>query len=291
MTPKKILITGATAGIGKHAALALAREGHHVIAAGRRADALLALEKEAAGLKGTLEILRLDVTDEPAVRAAAERIGVIDVLVNNAGFGQMGPVETVTDEELRRQFDTNVFGLMNMTRAFLPLMREQGRGRVVNVGSVGGRVTFPLMGAYNATKYAVESLSDALRNEVAQFGISVSIVEPGPIRTEFNERAMATIDRSRFDGSPYASVVARADEIQAKFESQSAGPEVTTKAILHAALANRPRVRYVVPFSSKLLIAFAAILPTPILDGILRLVIGVSKKAPTRQLEAKAAST
>jgi short-subunit dehydrogenase len=276
---KTILITGATAGIGRHAALELVRQGHRVIATGRREAALASLAEEARAIgKGSLEVLRLDVTDEAAVKAAAEAIGAVDVLVNNAGYGQMGPVETVTDAELRRQFDTNVFGLMNVTRAFLPSMRERGHGRVVNVGSIGGRVTFPLMGAYNATKYAVESISDALRNEVAPFGISVSIVEPGPIKTEFNDRAMETIPLERFAGSPYEKVVRGAERLRERFEAQSASPEVTTRAIVHASLASRPRVRYVVPFSSAIMLAIVENLPTRIFDALIRAFSGLTRK-------------
>jgi short-subunit dehydrogenase len=281
---KTILITGATAGIGRHAALELARLRHHVIATGRRQDALDTLAKEAASLDGTIDVIRLDVTDERAVKAVAEEVldltggRGIDVLVNNAGYGQMGPLEEVSDAELRKQFDTNVFGLMNVTRAFLPQLRENGRGRIVNVGSIGGRVTFPLMGAYNATKYAVESLSDALRNELAPFGIDVSLVEPGPIKTEFNERAMDTIDRDKIARSRYAPVITQAEAFKAQFDKQGAGPEVTTKAIVHASLARRPRVRYVVPFSASILLALASVLPTRVLDAVMRAVAGLTRK-------------
>jgi short-subunit dehydrogenase len=148
----------------------------------------------------------------------------------------------------------------------------------VNVGSIGGRVTFPLMGAYNSTKYAVESLSDALRVELEPFGIRVSLVEPGPIRTEFNDRAMETIDHGKLESSPYAPVVAQAERFRAKFESQSAGPEVTTRAIVHAALGRRPRVRYVVPFSASLLLSLLGTLPTRLVDAIFRAVAGLDKK-------------
>jgi short-subunit dehydrogenase len=284
---KTILITGATAGIGRHAALELVRQGHHVIATGRREAALATLADEARALAtgaGRLDTLRLDVTDEAAVQAAVADVAAltdghgVDVLVNNAGYGQMGPVETVTDAELRKQFDTNVFGLMNVTRAFLPQMRARGEGRVVNVGSIGGRVTFPLMGAYNATKYAVESISDALRNEVASFGVHVSIVEPGPIRTEFNDRAMETIPLDRFDGSPYEKVVSGAEKLRARFEASSATPEVTTRAIVHAAFAKRPRVRYVVPFSSALALAFFEMLPTRLFDAMIQKLAGLTRK-------------
>lgn len=282
---KTILITGATAGIGRHAALALVSLGHHVIAAGRRESALDDLARDARALgKGVLDTLRLDVTDEDAVLASVPRVRAltdgrgIDVLVNNAGYGQMGPLEAVSGAELKRQFETNVFGLMNVTRAYVPEMRRRGGGRVVNVGSIGGRFTFPLMGAYNATKYAVESLSDALRNELAPFGIDVSIVEPGPIKTEFNDRAMDTIDPARFEGSPYAPVLARAEKFREQFESTSAGPEVTTRAIVHAATARRPRVRYVVPRRAAMLLAVLAVLPTRLVDAGMRLAAGLTKK-------------
>jgi NAD(P)-dependent dehydrogenase (short-subunit alcohol dehydrogenase family) len=296
-TMKTVLITGATAGIGRHAALELVRRGHHVIATGRREGALEALSDEAreAGRAsgGRLDVLRLDVTDEAAVRAAASEVDRLteghglDVLVNNAGFGQMGPLEAVTDAALRKQFDTNVFGLMSVTRAFVPRMRARGVGRIVNVSSIGGRYTFPLMGAYNATKYAVESLSDALRRELAAFGIKVAIVEPGPIRTEFNDRAMETIDYGQLDGSPYAPIVAQAERFRARFESQSAGAEVTSAAIAHAALASRPRLRYVVPKASALLLFTLSLLPTRLIDALMRAASGLTRKKLARSEPAR----
>lgn len=285
---KTILITGATAGIGRHAALALVRRGHHVIATGRREGALATLEEEAAALAaksgGRLDTLALDVTDATSVAAAVTKVDAltvdrgVDVLVNNAGYGQMGPVEEVSDADLRRQFDTNVFGLMSVTRAFLPRMRARGEGRIVNVGSIGGRYTFPLMGAYNSTKYAVESLSDALRNELAPFGIEVSIIEPGPIATEFNDRAMDTIDVNAFAGSPYEPVLAQADRFRKQFEAQSAGPEVTTRAIVHASLSRRPRVRYVVPRRAAFMLAVLAFLPTRLVDLVMQRAAGLTRK-------------
>ena len=285
MNTKTILITGATAGIGRHAALELVRRGHHVIAAGRRDPALRLLEREAAELgAGRLDGIRLDVTSDAEVAAAAEAVlrltdgRGVDVLVNNAGFGQMGPVETVSADEVKQQYETNVFGLLRVTRAFVPSMRTRGSGRVINVGSLGGRVTFPLMGVYNSTKYAVEALSDALRIELAPFGIDVAIVEPGPIRTEFNDRAMQSIDATAIDASPYAAVLADAAALRERFEAASAGPAVTTSAIVHAALARRPRVRYLVPFSSTLLVALVALLPTRLVDLVMRLAAGLTRQ-------------
>jgi short-subunit dehydrogenase len=138
--------------------------------------------------------LTLDVTSATSLAVATlERRTKgygIDVLVNNAGYGLVGPLETIDDADLRAQFDTNVFGLMAVTRAFLPAMRDRRAGRIINVSSVGGRMTFPLMGAYHASKYALEALSDALRLELLPMGVHVSLIEPGPIRTEFNDRAM-----------------------------------------------------------------------------------------------------
>ena len=297
---KTILITGATAGIGRHAALELVRQGHHVIASGRREPALATLKAEAAALGGQsggrLDVLKLDVTDAASVAAAVVEVDALtnarglDVLVNNAGYGQMGPVEEVSDAELRRQFDTNVFGLMAVTRAFVPRMRARGEGRIVNVGSIGGRYTFPLMGAYNSTKYAVESLSDALRIELALFGIDVSIIEPGPIATEFNDRAMETIDVSAFTGSPYAPIVAQAEAFRKRFEAQSAGPEVTTRAIVHASLSSRPRVRYVVPRTAALLLSILALLPTRLIDFVMQRAAGLTKKSLTRATPSPALS-
>ena len=280
---KTILITGATAGIGRHAALALVAQGHHVIATGRRVDALEALKKDAKG-DGKLDVLRLDVTSEAETRAVAEEALAltggrgIDVLVNNAGYGQMGPASEVTDEELRKQYDTNVFGLMNVTRAFLPQLRARGEARIVNVGSIGGRVTFPLMGVYNSTKYAVESLSDVLRNELMPFGIRVSLVEPGPIRTEFNDRAFDSLDLEKMASSPYAPITEQAARFKADFDKFGVSPEVTTKAIAHAALAKRPRIRYVVPFSSSVMLALLGFVPTHVVDFAMRTLAGLTRK-------------
>ena len=297
---KTILITGATAGIGRHAALELVRQGQHVIATGRREAALKTLADEAAALAkesgGRFDTLRLDVTDAASVAEAVAEVDKLtgdrglDVLVNNAGYGQMGPVEEVSDADVRRQYETNVFGLLSVTRAFLPKMRERREGRVVNVGSIGGRVTFPLMGVYNSTKYAVESLSDALRNELAPFGVAVSIIEPGPIATEFNDRAMETIDVERLGGSPYEAIVVRADKFRAKFESGSSGPEVTTRAIVHACLGRRPAIRYVAPRVLGLVLFFLALVPTRLVDFVIQRITGLTRKTLEEHTAKKAAS-
>jgi len=269
---RTILITGATAGIGRHAALHLARKGHRVFATGRRQAALDTLREEAAGTR--LETLTLDVTDERSVTALAAEIDKrtdgygVDVLVNNAGYGCFGPLEEIADADLRRQYDTNVFGLMAVTRAFLPKMRERGYGRVINVSSVGGRMTFPFMGAYNSTKYAIESLSDALRREVARFGVRVVLIEPGVIKTEFADRALDLVGGPA-PTSPYADVYARSLEFNELFQRTAVGPEHTTRAIERAIEARWPKARYVAPYRVKFVLALVALLPTRWTDALI----------------------
>lgn len=281
-TTKTILITGATTGIGRHAALHLARKGHTVFATGRNEAALASLREEAAGTK--LEAFRLDVTDPASIASARafvdQRTGGrgLDALVNNAGYGTLGPVDLVTDDEMRAQYDTNVFGLMAVTRAFLPAMRERGQGRVINVSSMGGRVTFPFFGVYNSTKYAVEALSDALRQELAVFGVDVSLLEPGVIKSEFAERAMTFIDRHRDPGSPYAWALAKADEMKAQSDQMAVGPDVTTRALEHAITARRPRARYVAPFRTNAILWLKALLPTRAMDALLRVALGMTDR-------------
>ena len=256
MKPLTILITGATSGIGRHAALHLAAKGHRVIATGReRARSRRALPKaDGAGLK--LETLRLDVTSkDPASHRRSSRRAVtaltggegLDVLVNNAGYGALGPTELISDADMRAQYEVNVFGLMAVTRAFLPRMRERGRGRVINVSSLGGLYTLPFFGVYNSTKYAVESLSDGLRVELAPFGVHVSLIEPGVIETGFTDRSMREAEKTRSPGSPYAPILARADELRKMSDMTAVGPECISRAIERAATSRRPSARYVAP--------------------------------------------
>jgi short-subunit dehydrogenase len=279
-SPSIVLITGATAGIGRHAALHLAGQGHRVIATGRNPRLLDELKAEAGGLR--LDVVRLDVSDAGSVSAAAAEVNAltqghgVDVLVNNAGYGLGALLADVTDEELRAQFETNVFGLMRVTWAFLPTMMARGCGRIINVGSVAGRLTTPLTAAYSSTKYAVESLSDALRMELRPFGIEVSVIEPGPIRSEFAGRMMEHLVRHGSAESPYAAIYARADELARMHEVQASGPEHVSRAIEHAAFARRPRVRYVVPSRQRLVLLLAAVLPTRLTDYLLCRVLGLT---------------
>ena len=279
---QSILITGATSGIGRDAALRLARAGHLVLAGGRRVDALASLARESGG---RLEPVVLDVTDPTSVEAARELVDRRtggrgpDVLVNNAGFALPGPLEALAEEDLRELFDTNVFGLLAVTRAFLPGMRERGQGRVVNVGSIMGRVAMPLLGAYNASKHAVAALTDALRRELAPLGISVVLVEPGAIRTGFATRALAGLAPYRDPGSPYAPALSGTDAAWARVYRFAPGPSAAGRTVARAATTARPAARYVVPAHNRLIVAALGALPTAAADATKRRIMGLPGRA------------
>jgi NADP-dependent 3-hydroxy acid dehydrogenase YdfG len=245
-----VLITGCSSGIGRATAERLVRAGHTVYATARRPETLQ--ELEAAGAR----TLALDVTDEDSMTAAVTAIqaehGSVGTLVNNAGYGVYGPVEEVAMSDVRRQFETNVFGLGRLTQLVLPAMRAAGRGRIVNISSMGGRLVFPTGGWYHASKYAVEALSDALRVEVAPFGVNVVLVEPGLIRTEFESVASGGLDPEAASG-PYAQMRLNSDERMRQAYRSRAGapPEVVADVIRKAVEARRPRTRYVVTSAAK----------------------------------------
>jgi NAD(P)-dependent dehydrogenase (short-subunit alcohol dehydrogenase family) len=284
-----VLVTGATAGIGRITALHLARAGHHVIATGRRSAELAKLEAEAAGLH--LDTLLLDVTSASSIAGAVQAVSALtggrglDVLVNNAGFGVLGPTSEISDADMRRQYETNVFGLMNVTRAFLPRMIERRAGRIINVSSVGGRITLPYFGVYNSTKFAVESLSDAMRYELRPFGIDVVLIEPGVIRTNFEATSTQSLESLR--STPYAVAVDRYEEMSRFADRLASEPIVIAKAIARAVRARRPAARYVAPWSTNLVLWFRALAPTALWDWTMRKVgylspkhLGLDARAP-----------
>ena len=200
---RAVLVTGCSSGIGRATAQRLAARGHTVYATARRVDTISDLA--ARGCR----VLALDVTDEASMRAAVDVVcdehGAVGALVNNAGYSQSGAVESVAPADVRRQFETNVFGLVRMCQLVLPGMRAQRRGRIVNVSSMGANFTFPGGGLYHATKYAVEAISDALRFELAGFGVEVVVIQPGIIRTGFADAATGAIGVATPDDGPYAS--------------------------------------------------------------------------------------
>src|SRR3954454_16490353 len=193
-----VLITGCSSGIGRATAEHLAKRGHTVYASARKLDSIKDLETHGCRL------LALDVTDDASMAAAVKTVedaeGAVGVLVNNAGYSQSGAVESVPMDAVRRQFETNVFGLVRMCQLALPGMRNQRWGRIINISSMGGRLVFPGGGYYHASKYAVEALSDALRFEVKGFGVDVVIIEPGLIKTEFGTAAVSSLEPAASDG-------------------------------------------------------------------------------------------
>jgi NAD(P)-dependent dehydrogenase (short-subunit alcohol dehydrogenase family) len=269
---KAVLITGSSTGIGRATAELLAGSGWTVYASARRLESIRDLEQRGC------KILTLDVCDEASMRAAVAQVeaaeGAVGVLINNAGYGQEGPIEEVPMAEVRRQFETNVFGLTRLTQLVLPGMRRQGWGKIVNLSSMGGRLTFPGGGFYHATKHAVEALSDALRFEVAGFGIDVIVIEPGPIKTQFGDTAINSIKSVGASASPYARFN---DQVAAKVREAyegpmgrlAAGPEAVAKVIQTAISARRPRTRYLVTAAARLLVGMRRILSDRVFDAFL----------------------
>ncbi|HEY6462421.1 MAG TPA: SDR family oxidoreductase [Polyangiaceae bacterium] len=286
-SPRTVLVTGATAGIGRHLALDLAAHGHRVFATGRSARALASLAEEAATKGLALSTLTLDVTSKDSVAAAVDSVRAqtsghgVDVLVNNAGYGQGGALLEVSDATLREQFDTNVFGLMDVTRAFAPEMIARGRGWILNVSSIGGRVTFPFFGAYHASKYAVEALSDALRAELRGMGVHVALIEPGPIESRFSERAFGSLPAGQ-EASPYATSYALAGSIRSASDKASFGPGHVARAVRRAIGSRWPRARYVAPWFLAVPLGLLPLLPTRLVDALFRRVFRLSRSEPPR---------
>jgi NADP-dependent 3-hydroxy acid dehydrogenase YdfG len=255
-TTGPVLVTGCSSGIGRSVAEHLVRAGHTVYATARRPEVLA--ELEAAGAR----VLALDVTDEESMASAVKAVeaehGRVGALVNNAGYGEYGTIEETDLDHVRTMFETSVFGLARMTQLVLPAMRQARSGRIVNMGSMGGRFTFPVGGYYHATKYAVEALSDALRTEVRGFGIGVSLIEPGLIRTEFAGTALASDGAGAQGSSPYAALLASsASNTAGGYGSPlvSARPEAVAKVIRRAVESRHPKPRYVVTPAARALIA------------------------------------
>jgi NADP-dependent 3-hydroxy acid dehydrogenase YdfG len=269
---RAVLITGCSSGIGHATAELLARGNWTVYATARRPETLEELKAKGC------ETLALDVTDEQSMSAAvatvAEAAGAVGVLVNNAGYSQSGAVETVPIDEVRRQFETNVFGLLRMSQLVLPEMRAQRWGKIVNLGSMGGRMTFPGGGIYHATKYSVEALSDAMRFEVRGFGVDVILVEPGLIVTEFGGTAAASVQSTGGDG-PYEHFnrhVAKLTEAAYKgpMVKLGGGPEAVARTIAGALKAERPKARYPVTPSAHLMINQRRFTPDRLWDLMMR---------------------
>ncbi len=250
---KVVLITGCSTGIGRDLAQRLAEAGYEVVATARQAETL---EKTPAALKLSLDVTRPDSITR-AVECTLQRFGRIDVLVNNAGYALRGAVEEVSVERVQQMFDVNVFGVMRMIQAVAPFMRQQRAGRIVNISSIAGKLSTPANGAYSATKFALEALSDALRVELAPFGIQVVLVEPGSIKTHFIATAEAHAQEIVSNpASPYQTLYQQSEQFAAGMRRNEPGPEAVSRVIQQAIEAPKPKARYLaaVPFSARLVL-------------------------------------
>jgi NAD(P)-dependent dehydrogenase (short-subunit alcohol dehydrogenase family) len=271
---KAVLITGCSTGIGRATAKRLAGSGWKVYASARRPESIADLQQAGC------ETLALDVTDEASMKAAVAAVeqaeGAVGVLINNAGYSQSGAIETVPMDSVRRQFETNVFGVVRMTQLVLPKMRAQGWGKIVNVGSMGGRLTFPGGGHYHATKYALEALSDALRFELRGFGIDVVLLEPGLITTEFGDAATASMaDVSSSSEDPYAHFNATVGAVtkgayDGPMRHFGAGPDKVAKVIERSITRGRPPARVTITPSAKTMIGLRRLVSDRVWDSMMR---------------------
>ena len=271
---KAVLITGCSSGIGRASALRLSRSGWTVYATARRPETIEDLKRAGC------HTLALDVTDEQSMQAVVAEIerahGAVGVLINNAGYSQSGAVETVPLEAVRRQFETNVFGLVRLTQLVLPKMRDQRWGKIVNLGSMGGLLTFPGGGYYHATKHALEAISDALRFELRGFGIDVVLLEPGLITTEFGEAATASMaDVASSSEDPYAHFNATVGAVtkgayDGPMRLLGAGPDRVAKVIERAITRRRPRPRVTITPSAKLSILTRRLVSDRVWDAAMR---------------------
>ncbi|GAB4212177.1 MAG: oxidoreductase [Synechococcales cyanobacterium] len=265
-----IVITGASAGIGEALAMRVAVPGAKLVLAARREGVLHTIKEVLADRGAEVVLVPTDMGDPASVQQLAETVithfGRVDILVNNAGYGQMGPVELVSDGAVRQQFEVNFFGLLSLTRALIPTMRAQGRGRIINVSSVAGHVSMPFSGIYNATKHALEAVSDSLRIELAPFGIQVVLVEPGPVQTEFFEVAGQKTSQDIPSDNPYAAVLSQRAEITGAMAKSGWTPAQVADIMVRAMTDTHPQPRYTAFTGGKLALALMQVTPAPILD-------------------------
>ena len=266
---KVILLTGASSGIGYDAAIALAKQGHMVYAAARHVELMEPLRDFG------VVPLRMDVTDEEAMRECVDSVmrseGRVDVLINNAGYGYFGAIETTPMEEARRQLEVNVFGLARLCQLVLPIMREQRYGRIINTSSIAGKITLPFGGWYHVSKFSVEAFSDALRMEMKPFGVEVSMIEPGGIKTDWGIIAARHLRESSLN-TPYAEMaLPESDLMRFVYTSKYlSSPHVITRAIMRAVNSRHPKARYRTGRFSHLSVFVHWLLPARWWDALMR---------------------
>ena len=273
MTKRTILITGCSTGIGLEASKTLSKRGHQVIATCRDD------EDEKMLLSHGLLVVQMDMNSNDSIKAGFRKTleitgGQLDVLINNAGFGQAGALEDLSGSDLRQQFETNVFGLMELTALCIPVMRKNQFGRIINVSSVLGFISMPFRGAYNASKYAVEGLSDTLRLELHESNIKVITVEPGPIESQFRHTSVQKAEQAI--GKKDSHYQKQYDFMKSEFSAQKSNstftksPAAVVKAFIHAIETKNPKAKYRVTFPTHLFAFLKRILPTKLLDALLR---------------------
>ena len=278
MQEKIIFITGCSSGIGYDAARTLSQRGHQVIASCRKEEDIQRLR--ALGL----EVVLMDMNDSASITAALQEVliktaGRLDVLINNAGYGQAGALEDISRDTLRAQFETNVFGLMELTQQVIPVMRRGGHGRIINISSILGLISMPFRGAYNASKYAVEGLSDTLRLELKPSGIHVISVEPGPIESRFRDTVIdyslkkIDVEQSHFN-TQYKQML-KTYRQQKSSSLFTKGTDAVVNKLIHAIESTHPKPKYLVTFPAHLLALLKRLLSVKMLD---RLLIHFSKK-------------
>ncbi|HTQ97562.1 MAG TPA: SDR family oxidoreductase [Candidatus Acidoferrum sp.] len=280
-----VLITGGTDGLGKAAALLLARKGYRVFAAGRSASKREELDRLARAQNLPLETVQMEVTDDASVNAGVQHVigkGTIDVLINNAGIGYLGTVEELRPQDIRQQFEVNFFGVVRVTQAVLPHMRERRKGRILMMSSVAGLISPPTYGAYSSSKHALEGLTNALRLEMYAFGIDVVLIEPGYIVTNFQQTAkeLALPYMEGANASPYAKIYAGAHSGSNRGRERSkTTPEDCARVILEAIESPHPKARYPVTSMAKWLAFGKRILPDTILDSVMRKRFGITRES------------
>ena len=268
-----VIVTGASAGIGEAAARRLTDESATVVISARRSDRLEAVRQQIEASGGRALAVVGDITSaedrERLVQETMREFGRIDGLVNNAGYGQRGPIELVPVEAMRQNFETNLFSLIALTQLVIPIMRRQGSGRIINISSVAGRIARPMSSVYDATKHALEAISDGLRGELAQFGIKVVIIEPGMIGTEFGSVADANVREMIDNSGPYKEAFERSFAAIQRMRRMSGKPQDIADVIFRAFSVDNPKSRYAAPGHARVAIAAKRMLPARLFEYVL----------------------
>jgi len=272
MSERTVLITGCSSGIGRCVADGLAVRGYRVFATARNMNDVTKLQNSG------LESLQLDLNDTASIRAAVNEVlkrtgGKLEALFNNAGYGQPGAVEDLSRDTLRKQFETNLFGMQELTNLVIPVMRAQGYGRIINNSSILGLIPLPNRGAYNASKFAMEALTDTLRLELKGSGLFISLIEPGPLISRFRENSFAAYKRNiMIENSPHRDKylgMERRLTISGAVVPFTLPPDAVLQKVIHALESPRPRIRYYVTFPTYLFAILKRILPYRALDWVL----------------------